>query len=56
MKYAKEGDACAQLTVGTLLYYGGNGIEKNTTEGIQWLKKAAAQGEKEAQKLLDKIL
>lgn len=53
-EYAEEGDAYSQYMVGLLLIEG-KGVAKNKEEGIQWLKKAAAQGDENAQKVLAKI-
>lgn len=40
-KYAYRGSPAAQVAVGTLMLEG-KGVEKNTTEGIFWLKRAFA--------------
>ncbi len=41
---AEAGDARGQALLGTCLIFGA-GVEKNTTEGMAWMRKAADQGE-----------
>ena len=50
-KLADEGYPTAQCIMG-LKYYFGDGVEKDTSKGVQWLKKAAYQGHVEAQRQL----
>ena len=51
---AGQGDSEAQYIVG-LLYYFGEGTTKNVSEAKKWLKKAAAQGNKDAKDFLKKL-
>ena len=44
---AQEGDADAQYALGYLFYYG-IGLSRDVRRGKQWIRKAAAQGNKEA--------
>ena len=52
---AEEGYPTAQSILG-MKYFLGDGVEKNMTEAVKWLKKAAAQGQEDAKRQLDKIL
>jgi uncharacterized protein len=45
---AREGDAIAQLRLGTL-YYHGHGVRESNTLAMQWFERAATQGLAEAQ-------
>lgn len=47
-KSAVQGFAHAQLAIG-LMYYTGYGVQENEGKGIEWLQKAAAQGNEAAQ-------
>ena len=47
-RFAREGDADAQYTLGTL-YRSGTGVPKNEGVALQWYKKAAEQGMADAQ-------
>ena len=51
---AEQGHSTAQMAVG-VMYYRGRGTVENYYLGIFWLKKAAAQGETEAKKILNSI-
>jgi len=51
-KKAEQGDAEAQLNLGTMYGSGRDGAGQNATEAIKWLRKAADQGEKHAQNYL----
>lgn len=51
---AEKGFSAAQGILG-MKYYLGDGVRKSTTKGISWLKKAAEQGQVEAQKQLGEI-
>ena len=54
-KAANRGDSIAQYNL-AYMYENGEGIEKDIDQAIYWYKKAAEQGDKEAQKELKKIL
>ena len=45
---AKQGDACAQFTLG-LMYSRGNGVTEDNREAVRWFRAAAEQGEVHAQ-------
>lgn len=45
---AKAGDAASQFLLGTM-YLNGEGVEKNTAEAFQWLKRSAEQNHIKAQ-------
>lgn len=47
-RFAKEGDADAQYTLGTL-YRSGTGVPKNEGKAFKWYQKAAEQGMADAQ-------
>ncbi len=51
---AEKGYPAAQGILG-MKYYLGDGVRKSTAKGISWLKKAAEQGQVEAQKQLGEI-
>ncbi|MEG1502573.1 MAG: tetratricopeptide repeat protein, partial [Synergistaceae bacterium] len=51
-KAANMGHAKSQYFIG-LMYYFGEGVEKNESQGVSWLKKSAQLGFIEAQKLID---
>jgi hypothetical protein len=51
-KFAESGYVDAQLILG-LKYLFGNGVPKDNDEAVKWLRKAAEQGETEAQVYLD---
>jgi TPR repeat protein len=51
-KNAKDGDAAAQFQLGHAFVYGDDGAMMNEHHGVMWLKKAAAQGNAEAENLL----
>ncbi len=51
---AEQGHSVAMLQLGTILYYGRGGVEKDTVEGRAWLQKAADAGSPLAKGLLDK--
>ncbi len=48
---AKQGDADAQRILG-MVYFNGDGVEKNPTEAVKWMRKAAAQENSQAQFVL----
>jgi hypothetical protein len=50
-KAAEQGDADAQLVLGTL-YYSSQGVPQDYVQGADWLRKAANQGLPSAQSLL----
>jgi TPR repeat protein len=52
---AKLGDPWAQCHLGRA-YLEGRGVTQNPAEAVPWLEKAAAQGDSEAPKLLDRAL
>jgi tetratricopeptide (TPR) repeat protein len=52
---AKLGDPWAQSHLG-MAYLEGHGVTQNPAEAVPWLEKAAAQGDPEAPKLLDRAL
>ena len=54
--YAEQGNADAQVILAILLDDGAEGVEKNTRESISWYRKAAEQGDGEAQTNLGLIL
>lgn len=47
-KIAAQGNAAAQVNLGTL-YYNGQGVSQDYQKARKWLEKAATQGEAEAQ-------
>lgn len=49
---AKVGDADAQFKLGDAFVYGTSGVVTNEHHGVMWLKKSAAQGNADAEKLL----
>jgi predicted Zn-dependent protease len=49
---AKLGDAWAQTMTGKL-YWAGSGVKQDREEALAWLRKAAAQGERDAQASLE---
>ncbi len=49
---AEAGYAPAQLLLGDILQTGGYSLDKDEEEAEKWLLRAAAQGEKEAQRIL----
>ena len=51
---AEEGYPTAQCIIG-MKYYFGDGVEKDTVKGVQWLKKAGYQGHIEAQRQLGEL-
>ena len=51
---AEEGYPTAQCIMG-MKYYFGDGVEKDTVKGVQWLKKAGYQGHVEAQRQLGEL-
>lgn len=51
MKAARQGDAAAQYMIGKM-YLEGQGVSKDEQQALTWLKKAAAQGNKEAISIL----
>lgn len=53
-KAAKLGHAVSQNNLGVMYYYG-DGVEKNTDLAITWLNKAAAQGLDEAKQSVEKL-
>ena len=54
-KAANLGEAFAMRRLGILLYEGGSGISADQIAGKNWLKKAAAAGDEEAETYLQKI-
>jgi TPR repeat protein len=50
-KAAQAGDAIAQYKL-AMIYYEGNGVERNDAEAMKWLQKAAQQDHIEAQYVL----
>lgn len=48
LPYAKQGNAKAQRIVGDLKIFGFNGVPVDYSEGIDWLEKAAKQGDVDA--------
>lgn len=54
LKAARQGDAEAQYNLG-VCYRKGYGVEKDLTEAVKWLRKAADQGFAEAQDMLRKL-
>ncbi len=46
---AKNGESAAQNAMGTILYWGGHGVQKNIGESIKWYTLAANQGDATAQ-------
>ena len=55
-KAAKAGNKRAQYHLGLCYYYGRLGIEKDTSQGIAWLKEAAKAGLRKARKKLLDVL
>ncbi len=51
-KAAEQGDINAQYALG-MLYYNGDGVEKEMLKSSYWLKKAANQGDFMAEQLPD---
>lgn len=51
-KNAKDGDAVAQFQLGHAFIYGDDGAKMIEHHGVVWLKKAAAQGNADAENLL----
>jgi predicted Zn-dependent protease len=51
---AQDGDAWAQLQAGKLLW-AGKGIPENRDEAVAWLRKSAAQGNRDAKQTLQKM-
>ncbi|MDR1658081.1 MAG: SEL1-like repeat protein [Deltaproteobacteria bacterium] len=51
----KQGDAQAQNKLG-LMYYVGEGVKINKTKAVEWLTKAADQGDSEAISALEQIV
>ena len=51
---ARQCNADAQLWLGFYCYRG-KGVEKNLDEAVKWYRKAAAQGNAEAKKALEKL-
>lgn len=51
---AEKGEVTAQAELGAI-YQSGNGVTKNTTAAIDWLKKAAEQGHGESQMTLGRV-
>ena len=51
---ADRGEAWAQFNLG-LAYDKGDGVEKDLREAVRWYRKAAEQGDKEAQRALQKL-
>ena len=47
LKAAAQGDAAAQYNLG-VMYAEGEGVAKDTVKAVEWYKKAAAQGDKDA--------
>ena len=52
VKLAENGNADSQYDLG-LIYYNGDGVDKNYRKAKDWLGKAASQGLSEAQAVLD---
>ncbi len=52
LEAAKNGDAAAQYNLGCC-YYKGNGVAKDMSEAVKWLRKAAEQGLEPAKKALE---
>src|SRR5581483_8392387 len=52
---AAKGDMDAQYVLG-LLYLDGDGVEQSTEEALRWLRKAAKQGDVNAQLVVARIL
>ena len=55
MKAAEQGLAIAQYNVG-MCYYHGIGVTKEAGAALDWLKKAADQGDTEASKAKNNVL
>lgn len=55
-KAADNGFALSQLKLGMAYYRGAGGLQKNTSTATMWLKKAAAQGNKDAIDGLDYLV
>lgn len=51
---AEKGDVDAQIELG-IRYYKGIGVEENSVEAVKWLRKAAEQGNEDAQNALKKL-
>lgn len=49
---AKAGDDKAQYTLGYMYYYG-QGVQRDRTQGYFWMQQSAKQGNKEALRALD---
>jgi len=54
LKAAEAGHSDAQMHVGKM-YYNGWGVKHSHAKGLEWHKKAAAQGNKESQAKLKKM-
>lgn len=52
---AQAGNVNAQYNLG-LMYYRGDGIDKNVEKSIEWFKKAAKQGDNEAFNIMIEIV
>jgi hypothetical protein len=52
---ASQGNAQAQRLLG-LMYYKGKGFKQDLAQAKFWLEKASAQGDTQAQKLLEAII
>jgi len=52
MPLAKNGDAKAQYTLGYMYYYG-QGVKRDRTQGYFWMQQSAKQGNKEALQALE---
>ena len=50
-KAATQGHAVAQTQLG-LMYYNGDGVERDYAEALDWFRKAAEQGHARAQRML----
>ena len=53
-KSAEQSDAGAQIWLG-YCYENGYGVEKDITKAVEWYRKAAAQGDKDAEERLKEI-
>jgi TPR repeat protein len=51
-KAAKRGDGAAQCSLGVMCCHG-FGVPQNLTEAVTWFRKAAEQGDVDAQRTLD---
>ena len=55
MRTAKGGDAWGQLQTGKLLW-AGKGVAENREQAVDWLRKSAEQGNRDAKVSLDQAL